>query len=381
MMLHCRSACARCTAAGDCFAFVTVKSSGHDDLFVPFAVFLVPSLGFSAASIGLKFWLMKRRAVRRAAKLQALRLPAGQLRRIDFQLLCDRFVLHRRQQRHEELKSANDAARYQAYTYIALALTEVHYACLLPWLTALVPSCCLCRLLQDMPFCVLNTILLERAVRTRNDPTLLPSQRLCSAEYDSNSFLMLLLVLLTSVGMLVYKAMHLLPLPRVWAEHKRLAAEAAEFEECSAAIDRRMRALASEDSGPSASAPLYGTPADLEQQRIANSEPMGDAEVATGRGAPADRIAESCAHALVVDPEPEVARRGREIVGQYGPHARGTAHPSRTHPLAGMHRHASRTHNERRMRMLAATQVDLRFGSTRTATMRLPYRDCLMRGR
>jgi hypothetical protein len=290
-------------------------------------------------------------------------------------------VLHRRQQRHEELKSANDAARYQAYTYIALALTEVHYACLLPWLTALVPSCCLRLLLQDLPFCALNTILLDRTVRTRNNVTLLHVQRLCSAEYDSNSFLMLLLVLLTSVGMLVYKAMHLLPLPRVWAEHKRLAAEAAELEECSAAIDRRMGALASVDSGPSASVPLYGTPADSEQQRVGNSEPMGDDEAATGRGAPADRIAESCAHALVVDPEPEVASRGREIVGRYGPHALGTAHPSRTHPLAGMHRYASRTHNERRMRMLAATQVDLRFGSTRTARMRLPYRDCLMRER
>ena len=104
--------------------------------------------------------------------------------------------------------------------------------------------------LQDLPFCALNTILLDRAVRRRNDPTLLSSQRLCSAEYNIN-FLMLLLVLLTSVGMLVYKAMHLLPLPRVWAEHKRLAAEAAELEECSAAIDRRMGALASEDSGPS----------------------------------------------------------------------------------------------------------------------------------
>ena len=114
-------------AAGDCFAFVTVKNSGHDDLFAPFAVFLVPSLGFSAASIGLKFWLLKRRAVRRAAKLQGLQLQAGQSRRIDFRLLCDRFVLRRRQQRHEELKSANDAERYQAYTYIVLALTEVRF--------------------------------------------------------------------------------------------------------------------------------------------------------------------------------------------------------------------------------------------------------------
>ena len=112
-------------AAGDCFAFVTVKNSGHDDLFAPFAVFLVPSLGFSAASIGLQFWLLKRRAVRRTAKLQGLQLQAGQSRRIDFRLLCDRFVLHHRQQRHEELKSANDAARYEAYSHISLALAEV----------------------------------------------------------------------------------------------------------------------------------------------------------------------------------------------------------------------------------------------------------------
>ena len=115
--------------AGDCFAFVTVKNSGHDDLFALFAVFLVPSLGFSVASIGLKFWLLKRRAIRRTATLQVRQLQAGQSRRIDFRLLCDRFVLHCRQQRHEELKSANDAARYQAYTYIALALTEVRHDC------------------------------------------------------------------------------------------------------------------------------------------------------------------------------------------------------------------------------------------------------------
>jgi hypothetical protein len=198
--------------------------------------------------------------------------------------------------------------------------------------------------LQDVPFCVLNTILLDRAVRRRNDPTLLSSQRLCSAEYNIN-FLMLLLVLLTSVGMLVYKAMHLLPLPRVWAEHKRLAAEAAEFEECSAAIDRRMGALASEDSGSSASVPLYGTPPELEPQQVGNSEPMGDAEVATGGGVPADRIAESCAHALV-DLEPEVASRGREIVGRYGPQARGTAHAPKSHTPAGGHAAARIAHSQ-----------------------------------
>jgi hypothetical protein len=34
-------------------------------------------------------------------------------------------VLQRRQRLHDEQKSANDAARYQAYSYVVLALTEV----------------------------------------------------------------------------------------------------------------------------------------------------------------------------------------------------------------------------------------------------------------
>ncbi len=300
-------------AAGDCFAFVTVKNSGHDDLFAPFAVFLVPSLGFSAASIGLKFWLLKRRAVRRTAKLQGLQLQAGQSRRIDFRLLCDRFLLHRRQQRHEELKSANDAARYEAYTYIGLAFTEVRFGLLLVS-TAPAQSCL--GYWQDVPFCVLNTILLERTVQSRNNPKLLPAQRLCSDEYDT-SFLMLLLVLLTSVGMLVYKAMHLLALPRVWAEHERLAAEAAELEECQAVIGRRMGALASE-TGPSATVRLYGRPAELEQQPTGDSEPIGVVEIATDHGGASQwvpfRLSVSGEHAVAADPELEVSGKDREIV-------------------------------------------------------------------
>ena len=302
-------------AAGDCFAFVTVKNSGHDDLFAPFAVFLVPSLGFSAASIGLQFWLLKRRAVRRTAKLQGLQLQARQSRRIDFRLLCDRFVLHRRQQRHEELKSANDAERYEAYIYIVLALTEVRFV-LLPVSTAPLQSSLGCW--QDVPFCVLNTILLERTVRSRNDATLLPAQRLCSDEYDT-SFLMLLLVLLTSVGMLVYKAMHLLALPRVWAEHERLAAEAAELAECQAAIDRRMGALASVDSGPpSPTVRPNRRPAELEQP-IGDSGPLGAAKIATDIGGAAQwvpfRLAVSGGeHAVAADPELEVSGKDREIV-------------------------------------------------------------------
>jgi hypothetical protein len=172
---------------------------------------------------------------------------------------------------------------------------------------------------QDVPFCVLNTILLERTVRSRNSPKLLPAQRLCSDEYDT-SFLMLLLVLLTSAGMLVYKAMHLVALPRVWAEHERLAAEAAELEECQAAIDRRMGALASVDTGPSATVRLYGRPpeAELEQQPTGDFEPKGVAEIATDHGGAAQwvpfRLSASGEHGAAADPELEVSGKDREIV-------------------------------------------------------------------
>jgi hypothetical protein len=177
---------------------------------------------------------------------------------------------------------------------------------------------------QDVPFCALNTILLDRTVRSRNDATLLHAQRLCSDEYDSNSFLMLLLVLLTSVGMLVYKAMHLVALPRVWAEHERLAAEAAELEECQAAIDRRMGASASVDTGPPASVRLY----ELEQQPIGDSGPMGDAAIATDHGGAALRLDVSCEHGAAADPELEVAGKDREMVGRSDPHVQGTACPT-----------------------------------------------------
>jgi hypothetical protein len=123
---------------------------------------------------------------------------------------------------------------------------------------------------QDAPFCILNTILLHRTVWNRNDPRLLiSSQRLCSETYPTNNFLLLLLVLLTSVGMLVYKAMHLKVLPQLWAEHKRLELEAATLALRQAAIDRRMQRT----DLPDASAVVD---ADVAAER--ELQPMGAAE-------------------------------------------------------------------------------------------------------
>ena len=82
----------------------------------------------------------------------------------------------------------------------------------------------------------MNTVLLDRTINRRHDLALSATQRLCSDESDTK-FLMLLSVLLTFVGMLVYKAMHLLPLPRLWAEHRQLAEEAVELAQHLAAME------------------------------------------------------------------------------------------------------------------------------------------------
>jgi hypothetical protein len=85
---------------GDIFAFVTMKDSGNTDLFIAFAVCLVPPV-------------------------VSPRRPSHAAGRMDFRLLCDVFMLRGSEQRHEGHKNANDAACYKAYSYILLALTEV----------------------------------------------------------------------------------------------------------------------------------------------------------------------------------------------------------------------------------------------------------------
>ena len=109
----------------------------------------------------------------------------------------------------------------------------------------------------------------------RNDPrVLISSQRLCSETYPANNFLLLLLVLLTSVGMLVYKAMHLKVLPQLWAEHKRLELEAATLALRQAAIDRRMRRTDLPDASAVVDADVA---AERELQPMGASEPTTSA--------------------------------------------------------------------------------------------------------
>ena len=58
----------------------------------------------------------------------------------------------------------------------------------------------------------------------RHSEALKSEQRLCSKEYAGN-FLLLLLILMSSVANMVYKAMHVKDLPGLWAARTRLLTE------------------------------------------------------------------------------------------------------------------------------------------------------------
>jgi hypothetical protein len=222
-------------------SFITVKDSGQLDLFVAYATFLVPSVIASLLIMGLKIRLILRRAGERNAKLVAPRTHKA-----DFRWLADRFILHRDQHRHQELNGANMIALHKSYAYVLLAA------------------------IQDAPFCVLNTLLLSRAFRDRLDQSFLDKQRLCSPQYGTN-ITMILLILLTSVASLVYKLMHLVELPRLWAAQKLLAEEEAQLTE-------RKQTLESISIGWLAQAPAAFHPATTTEQQVALSgtEPADD---------------------------------------------------------------------------------------------------------
>ena len=82
---------------------------------------------------------------------------------------------------------------------------------------------------------------------------------------------MILLILLTSVASLVYKLMHLVELPRLWAAQKLLAEEEAQLTE-------RKQTLESISIGWLAQAPAAFDPATTTEQQVALSgtEPADD---------------------------------------------------------------------------------------------------------
>ena len=232
--------------AGDVFSFISMKDSGQFDLFLAFATFLIPSVIASLLIMGRKIRMIVRRVGERNAKLAVAQAHRSGRPKPDFRWLADRFILHRDQHRHQELNGANMIALHKSYAYVLLAA------------------------IQDAPFCVLNTLLLSRAFRDRLDQSFLDKQRLCSPQYGTN-ITMILLILLTSVASLVYKLMHLVELPRLWAAQKLLAEEEAQLTE-------RKQTLESISIGWLAQAPAAFDPATTTEQQVALSgtEPADD---------------------------------------------------------------------------------------------------------
>ena len=61
--------------------------------------------------------------------------------------------------------------------------------------------------MQDLPFCILNLTLLLMTVYDRQNKRLDPEDQMCSDEFDINvDFVLVLLIFVTSVGALVFKA-------------------------------------------------------------------------------------------------------------------------------------------------------------------------------
>ena len=196
---------------GDCISFATLRTSGHDDLFFAFAFFLVPAGIVSLVHMAAKLRLIVRRLLERHEQLAKANQSRRSLRgsglvNRDFRWLADRFILQCKKQSNDELKRTNASALQEAYGYGLLAAIE------------------------DAPFCVVNTMLLYRTVHDRFDLRVGTGQRLCSPHYEAN-FMLVLAVLMTSVAALVYKVVHALALPQLWAEKALVQKEAARLAE------------------------------------------------------------------------------------------------------------------------------------------------------
>ena len=173
--------------------------------------------------------LKQRRAARPRAGLSKLALtPAA--RRAALRMLMERFVLRHDQLEFQDRMGANDVRRYETYSYMMHILSEVWTACHRERRSPKVKCYCV----QDIPFAAINIIFLTRIVAARacgND-----AARAGGNDGQQGSFTIQLLILLTSVIAVVYKAMHLKDLPVVWRERAQLLVEKHE-------LAQRQRAL------------------------------------------------------------------------------------------------------------------------------------------
>ena len=178
---------------------------------LPSPFFLVPAGIVSLVHMAAKLRLIVRRLLERHKQLAKANQSRRSLRgsglvNRDFRWLADRFILQCKKQSNDELKRTNARALHEAYGYGLLAAIE------------------------DAPFCLVNTMLLSRTVNDRFDLKVGMGRRLCSPHYEAN-FMLVLAVLMTSVAALVYKVIHALALPQLWATKALLQKEAARLAE------------------------------------------------------------------------------------------------------------------------------------------------------
>ena len=125
--------------------------------FLVCAVFIVPACVCSLFTLSMKVKLIRRRiAERRAAigtvqeKLKRKSEITEQGAMVRLKMLAGRFVLQHCKEQYAEAKSANDRWRYDAYGLIMIAFVE------------------------DIPFCVLNSLFLVRIVRDKKEEVVFP---------------------------------------------------------------------------------------------------------------------------------------------------------------------------------------------------------------
>ncbi len=227
-------------------------------MIIAFAVFLPFALLASAFSCAMNAWLFIRQLRTRLAT-QAVLADTRQTaqatgptvahmirRRLTLEQLVTRFLLHQARRALQDRRSANSIEFKHFGMSLLLLLTEARFPRTARAMAALHESADGCLFAQDLPFFVLSTILLIRTVDRKDDAAVLAPNRLCSAEYDTRSFILLFLNTMKTAGMLATKLVKLKSLPNIWSKRQKLQAQKATLAQRVARLESvEMAALAS----------------------------------------------------------------------------------------------------------------------------------------
>ena len=90
---------------------------------------------------------------------------------------------------------------------------------------------------QDLPFFTLGMIILVRTVQRKDDVAELASNRFCSTDYDTGSYVVIILNTMKTAGMLATKLVKLRSLPDLWEKRQALQAEADKLDQRQAQLE------------------------------------------------------------------------------------------------------------------------------------------------